>query len=283
MHEIGQMDSLELYDSGGRHPFLVEDIHLICSNASAYVVYNIHPHGKFKEIYVAELLYEPSLQSLHVNFPPHKLDVSAEAGQRHQKNWSPFVWDVPASRRSMFTDQQALLYIYSILPHRIVFGYWNESVESGILPARSICVTHAPEFERVWKFGEPRGGSQAIRIDTAAYGPKYITFFHSSAQNIMYGGILTYFMGAYLFDVDFPFAITHVSSEPIYPYPFYDDNFGWSYHAVDFVIFPMAVELFNGELVLSVGKNDNSGYVLTFDINGLVESLLTVNSTTLQK
>ena len=90
-------------------------------------------------------------------------------------------------------------------------------------------------------------------------------------------------MGAYLYEVEPPFAITHISHEPIIPRIFYDEHTdGWSFRAIDYIVFPMNIVVDGDNLLVSVGRNDRSGWVVRLDIKGLVRSLLPVNSTVLK-
>lgn len=73
---------------------------------------------------------------------------------------------------------------------------------------------------------------------------------------------MTFYIGAYLFDIKPPFRITHILSEPIYPKPLYDESVGWVYKAVDYIVFPMGYIINNNYIYLSVGKNDNSGFIV---------------------
>jgi hypothetical protein len=75
-----------------------------------------------------------------------------------------------------------------------------------------ICITIGELF---WKYGEARGGTPSLLIDTP-YGPRYVAFFHSQCKCAL-PSILTYYFGAYLFNAEPPFEITHMTPEPIIP------------------------------------------------------------------
>lgn len=89
----------------------------------------------------------------------------------------------------------------------------------------------------------------------------------------------TYFMGAYLFNPEPPFAITHISNEPLVPHRFYDETLdGWAFRSIDYIVFPMNIIAVDDLLFLSVGRNDRSGFLVKLNITGLVDSLLPVTS-----
>lgn len=64
--------------------------------------------------------------------------------------------------------------------------------------------------EKVWDFGEMRGGSCPVRV-----GEEYVCFFHSSESNFQKGIRRRYFMGAYCFSALVPFRITRITRTPL--------------------------------------------------------------------
>ena len=54
--------------------------------------------------------------------------------------------------------------------------------------------------------------------------------------------VATYFMGAYLFESSPPFAITHMSTEPISSPSFYNASLPWAYKTMDYIVFPTSFE-----------------------------------------
>ena len=105
----------------------------------------------------------------------------------------------------------------------------------------------------------------------------YLTFFHSSGHfnmNIIY----SYYMGAYLFQSTPPFAITHMSQEPIVHKTMYNETFGWAYGNLDYVVFPMGVVFDEQVINISYGKNDRDGWILTLDREAFLASLLPVHT-----
>jgi len=127
--------------------------------------------------------------------------------------------------------------------------------------------------------GDPRGGTPAVLIDTV-HGPRYLTFFHSQCKCSI-GYILTYYMGAYLFDSQPPFAITHWTPDPIIPKPIYDESNGWAFKAIDYIVFPVGLLVRNDTCYVSMGRNDNSGWIMKANVAGLVSTMVPVVSKTL--
>jgi hypothetical protein len=147
----------------------------------------------------------------------------------------------------------------------------------GILNVSTVCLSEykpTPERPNFWDYGTPHGGAPSVMIQTK-YGPRYLHIFHSQGKfSISY--ILTYFMGAYLFETTPPFRITHVTPNPIIPNAFYNETFGWSYRAIDYIVFPMSIVVRDDVLYLSSGRNDRSGWMTTMNITGLVEYMIPV-------
>ena len=109
------------------------------------------------------------------------------------------------------------------------------------------------------------------------HGPRYLTFFHSQCKCSI-GYILTYYFGAYLFEAEPPFAITHWTPHPIIPKPLYDENNGWAFKAIDYIVFPIGLLVRNGTAFVSMGRNDNSGWAVVMNTAALVDDLLPVKS-----
>jgi len=107
-------------------------------------------------------------------------------------------------------------------------------------------------------------------IDTP-FGKRYLTFFHSS--HIRGRQVKTYYSGAYLFNSQYPYEITHISSEPLSPKSFYDISQPWTHHGMDFVVFPMSFVLEKDTLYVTFGVQDNSGYVLSLNCTSFLLSL----------
>lgn len=75
-----------------------------------------------------------------------------------------------------------------------------------------------------------------------------------------------------------PFAITHMSPEPLIHPSMVNETLGWAYKVVDYIVFPMGFVFDDQYLYLSYGKNDKSSWVLKFEKEGLLASLRPVKS-----
>ena len=105
--------------------------------------------------------------------------------------------------------------------------------------------------------------------------------------------------GAYLFNPTPPFAVTHFSPEPIIPLPLYginkapffqtihfiynifscaDEKNGWAFKSIDFIVFPVGLLSIGDSLLVTVGRNDNSGWAVVMNTAALVDDLLPVKS-----
>ena len=142
-------------------------------------------------------------------------------------------------------------------------------------------VLHSTPFPSnfTWRWGHIRGGTPSVLITPpGAHGPKYLAFFHSQARP-HHKGVKTYFMGAYLFSPDPPFAITHVTPEPLVPpgHMYNETELGWTYPNLDFVVFPMGLVLLDAAtLALSLGVNDNRCYIVEMGLDALVNNMTRV-------
>jgi hypothetical protein len=100
-------------------------------------------------------------------------------------------------------------------------------------------------------------GSPALPINNDSY----LAFFHSSGH-YNHHGIQSYVMGAYLFSRHPPFAVTHISPEPIMHDRFINESLGWAYKATDFIIFPGGLTMDDNYFYVSYGKNDGQGWII---------------------
>jgi hypothetical protein len=69
-------------------------------------------------------------------------------------------------------------------------------------------------------------------------------------------------MGAYLFSRKPPFAITHITPEPIMSDTFINETLGWTYKGVDYVLFPMGLTMDDNYFYVAYGKNDKEGWIV---------------------
>lgn len=218
-------------------------------------------------MYYAELKYNYEENAVYMDLPVKRISIDAEIGPRHEKNWSPFE----------HIDENGvprLLFIQNTFPHRIVHANETDArFEGKVLKGHIVCSTQF--VNQYWPYGEPRGGTPAVLVNTK-YGKKYLTFFHSSG-NIVMKWLHSYFFGAYLFDPDPPFAISHITPHPIMPLEWYDQGVsGWSFKAIDYIIFPMGYIIRNGTIFLTSGRNDDQGWILKMDFDLLIDYLIPV-------
>ncbi len=167
---------------------------------------------------------------------------------------------------SSFTAEPTLLFIYSVNPHIIV---QTHELKDNEMRADPIFTTEL--LRNDWRWGEMRGGTPAVLINDHSY----LTFFHSSGQ-FDHKNVTTYVMGAYLFERNPPFAITHMSAEPIMHESFMSGE--WTYSTLDYVIFPAGIIIDSKHIYVSYGRNNNDSWILTLDRKGLLDSLKPVQT-----
>jgi hypothetical protein len=240
------------------------------------------------EMFIVELKYDSKVQELVPQKAPKMLDIKHEVGGRPQKNWTPFVYRADKQWPQSHSLLPPLLFVYSVFPHRIV-GYSNQSSSrpSAVIRMSTIALTNITSYretkttisdmEDIWQYGEPRGGSQAEIVDTPFGGRKlFLTFFHSCKERGI--KIKTYYWGAYLFDTEPPFGITHFSREPISAEVFYDPSVSWVHRTLDFSVFPMGFVARNGIIYVSLGSNDKRGFMVSLNQTAFLQSLRPVSS-----
>ena len=270
-----------------------------------------------------------------------RLNIDHEMSHHHQKNWAPFSYTVESIVKNKLTEQNfifnsdttngtltvwdntVVLFVYSIIPHRIIAGNSSMRIaDQGLhipyVKMHTVCLTQIDGFIDTnysknsallnnntnnnsnntsssindipitgpFKWdprGQPRGGTPAIRVNETIYGPRYVVIFHSSCKGCNYKGISTYFMGGYIFEVNPPFAITHITSEPIVPNAFYNESFGWAFKNIDYIAFPMglSINVTSDNMLVAAGKNDQRGWWIEMSLSGFIKSLKTVKTTTI--
>lgn len=170
-----------------------------------------------------------------------KLDLGLN---NQEKNWSPFIFN------------EELHFIYKVAPHAIIKLSNNESKELQILEGDM--TFKCPKF---WKWGEPRGGTPAIKI-----GDEYITFFHSSFKHKQK---IIYVMGAYTFEDKPPFAIKKFSRFPIICKDCYSTPIKNTADKNKRVIFPTGLIVSENKAIVFCGENDCAIRVLEIDLKAL--------------
>lgn len=235
-----------------------EDARLINVDERLYIVYSdnlneIVTEGGFR-MFVGELDYNgqnfflKSLESL-ISFP-------GESSKRREKNWVPFDY------------HGNLLLAYSIEPHRILHPLLGGSESCKMFDSTSSDVS--------WNWGELRGGTPALRM-----GSHYLAFFHSSMDMAsMHSDGQTvphYFIGAYTFSKDPPFALTHISPKPIIGKNFYHGlSYPYYWKPVQ-VVFPCGFVFDDRYIYLTYGRQDHEIWIATLDRVGFLSSLIPVS------
>ena len=319
------------YFSGGDGRFFTVLSKLFMLYAQTTMKNKFEPH-------LTRFFYNKSDGSLYT-YPSMevRLNIDHEMSHHHQKNWAPFAYTVESTVKNKLAEQNfifntdttngtmtvwddtVVLFVYSIIPHRIIAGNSSMRIpEQGLhipyVKMHSVCLTQIEGFIDTnyiangtvvnnnnnnntsihkdtpitgpFKWdprGQPRGGTPAIRVNDTIYGPRYVVIFHSSCKGCNFKGISTYFMGGYIFDVKPPFAITHISSEPIVPNPFYNESFGWAFKNIDYIAFPMglSINVTSDNMLIAAGKNDQRGWWIEMSFSGFIKSLKPVKTTTL--
>ncbi len=194
------------------------------------------------------------------------INFNNERPREDQKNWSPFA-----------VNGSQLLFVAGMDPHRIV-GVTHTDTPSKVF-GKTVALTQPFAVERLWKYGELRGGTPALLL-----GDRYLSFFHSSNDPPNTFDVLkTYAMGAYTFCAQSPHRILSMSWLPFVHESMYSGswpNLPASYYHIDYIVFPMSFALDPEDpnaLFLSYGRQDNEGWVAKLDLAKLLASLHVVN------
>lgn len=170
-----------------------------------------------------------------------------------EKGWTPFDF------------KGTLLLSYSLNPHRVLrpLLYSDE------------CETIAETaFRSNWDWGNPRGGTPFLRD-----GDHYFGFFHSYAniktEQSKGEKISHYFMGAFMFDAQIPFAMTHISPEPLVGSTFYNAPEYPTWKPLK-VIFPGGFIFDEKHVWVVYGRQDFESWVVKMDKIALIDSLVPV-------
>ncbi len=174
-----------------------------------------------------------------------------------EKNWVPFEYE------------EKLLLSYSIVPHVVLKPLLDDSQE---------CITVCKSRKcPQWDWGEIRGGTTALKIDEA----RYLSFFHSSIimESIHSDGkpMTHYFMGAYTFDAKPPFAVSHISPEPIIGKDFYHGKNYKPYWKPVVVVFPVGFVFDEESIWVAYGRQDRECWIVKINKKWLLNSLIDLN------
>jgi len=238
------------YPSGS----LIQDPRLIVINDKLMLVYsNIWnlPNKGIRRVYISEIEIEDD--RFVAKNPEVILHFDVDPINKFEKNWVPFEYNGD------------LLLAYSINPHKIFLPiYGTKSCETLALTQGDI---H-------WNWGEIRGGTQALVV-----GNEYLSFFHSSklmsTKHSNGEPMIHYFMGAYTFERDPPFAITRMSPDIIVGKNFYNGSVYGTWKPLR-VIFPCGFVFDNEFVWITYGRQDNELWIVKLDRNKLLNSLIPV-------
>lgn len=250
---LGKPYLLKMRNKSPSLPNSEQDPRLIALNEDLYITYNniIGPVAlEMRRMFIGKVQYEDG--EFFVENPEILLDFQGESSKKMEKNWPPFVWN------------NNFLLAYSIVPHRIFSPVFGEN------KCEFVAETSA---DAVWNWGELRGGTPALIHDD-----EFLAFFHTykDISTVQSSGkkISHYFMGAYTFSKNPPFALTRISQEPIigkrfYKEPFYDDD-NWKPLRV---VFPGGFIFDQQYIWIAYGRQDHELWIVKLDKKKLYESL----------
>ncbi len=260
---VGEPQILLTRDPDSPIPPRGEDARLLTIDDRLYIIYDDCNSRQINKacyrMYYGEIQFDGeffSIENLEGIF-----QYEGESPDIREKNWVPFDY------------QDTLLLAYSLVPHRIfcpIFG----SPE---------CITLATTTSLInWPWGILRGGTPGFLVDG-----EYLAFFHSSMDipTVHSEGrkISHYFMGAYTFAAQSPFAITRISPEPIVGKGFYNGTIYKPFWKSVRVIFPCGYIFDDDYIWLSYGRQDHESWIVKLDKKKLFESLVPVSSAPIVK
>lgn len=235
-------------------PSRTDDGRLVAVGEQIYLVYsdNTDPEiskGGFR-VFVAKLKFDGG--AFTVENPVKLSSFEAEMKGKREKNWVPFDY------------QGQLLLAYSLTPHVIFRPLLHIGACETI--ARS-------DSNWNWRWGEPRGGTPAIKMDD-----EYVAFFHSSINmaSLHSDGrkMNHYFMGAYTFSTSPPFTIKSISPEPIIGPGFYKGPVYKPYWGSVRCIYPCGFIFDEDFIWVSYGRQDHEVWIVKLDKRKLLSSLI---------
>ena len=235
-------------------PFYPQDPRLISINQRIYAVYNNYvkiDSVPMNRMHFAELLFEG--ERFLLGEPTCCMQFDHSPVKKTEKNWAPFEY------------QGQLCFEYSIHPHKVFQAD----------PSTGDCETMGiSEGMLKWNWGQLRGGTPAIRL-----GEEYLGFFHCSTalKTTQSKGkkITHYFMGAYTFASQPPFALRAISPQPIIGKGFYEPQ---NYNTWKPLLgtFPSGYIYDEQNIWVAFGKQDHEVWVVKLDRKKLLSSLVPV-------
>ena len=257
---IGDPVVLNRTNEFASNPLQAKDPRLIIVGNQLYVIYsNLYPFEEpVSRMYVGKVEIKED-GSFNTDSPAPLIFYEGEIRNRKEKNWVPFV----------FGD--VLMLAYSIQPHHIVVPILNP--KSSIFESeKTCCMTLANTIGSIkWDWGQLRGGTPALFVNGS-----YLAFFHSDkamstvqSEEVMMNH---YFMGAYTFQAEYPFAITGLSHYPIVHKTFYEGPMYKTWKPLR-VVFPSGFIVEGDDIWLLYGRQDHEVWVAKIDKTKLLLSL----------
>ena len=246
---------LNLRDEDAIAPCRAEDARILAIDDRIFAIYDDNPESKLSKggfrMYVAELIYDG--EHFIVDEVEHLTTYEGESRNIREKGWVPF----------SYLGQ--LLLAYSIDPHKIFHPRLDGS---GICDTVALTTT-----THLWKYGVLRGGTPAQVVNG-----QYLAFFHSSLEmkTLQSAGekMLHYFIGAYTFSLEPPFAITGISPEPIIGENFYSGSAFKPYFKPVRCVFPCGYIFDDNFIWVAYGRDDHECQIVKLDRQKLLKSLV---------
>ncbi len=231
---------------------LWQDARLITLKENPYLVFNGAIEGGTRRTFVSQVGCDSGKFTLTA--PEALLYFPGETAEKWERNWIPFV------------NRDALFLTYSLMPHRILQPFLGTQ--------RCEAVSSTP-FSGLWEWGTLKPGTSAY-LD----GDHYLGLFHSVKvmPTVHSEGkpIQHYFMGAYTFESEPPFAITAISQSPLV-----GENF---YHGPEYemikpcrVVFPCGIVIDDSFVWVVFGRQDHEVWMAKLEKKKLYESLIPIN------
>jgi predicted GH43/DUF377 family glycosyl hydrolase len=228
-----------------------EDARVFLKNDSLFCIYNeLHPQNKMSRG-ISLARYD---EKRRVMVPIQRCILNL---QKVEKNWAPIIDN---------SDLNSLSLIYSFSPFLVFKADLKNTTITQSFHSEKFLPSYFPD-SWIKKYGQPRGGTPAIRI-----GDRYLTFFHSSFINRADHRVW-YVMGACTFTVSQPHGILSVSEKPILFESIYDTKNAHHSALKKCVLFPMSVEKEDNLLHVCCGENDSGVKMVTIDLKTLLQSL----------
>lgn len=251
---LGPPTLLTIYGGFHLNSSRAQDPRIVRIGSEYYIAYNnilTNEDRETRRMLVTRLHHEED--QFFIIHPQYLLNFVGDKKNWIEKNWAPFDYN------------GNLFFSYSLNPHRVFLP---------LLPGdacETIAVTSA---EMDWKWGELRGGTPSLLFED-----HYLGFFHSfvGMKSVQSKGkkMAHYFMGAYLFNTEAPFALTHMSSKPIIGSTFYSSPEYPTWKPLR-VVFPGGFVYDENYVWVVYGRQDFESWVVKLDKKGLMNSLVSV-------